>query len=435
MPGRASHRLKLTLATSLVSGVLLGITFGLVYLANHAVERVRIQETVDPLAAEAIGDISEGTNPDLEDLAATNARISVAMYDASGNVIRRAGSRMPPLVHGRALRTVAGDTLILSGKSAKGVTVVAAYDWTEEDADLRRLGLILGCLWVPIVGLIAGTTWVAVGRAFRPLQAMASQANEATGADLAKRLTTDDQAEFGQFAVQLNSMLDRLEGAVRREEKFAADAAHELRTPLTVLRARIEKTLLAERDGASYREALQQMLDETDRLHRLMEMLLLTAGSESALVEPTDVDLAVQRAHARWVDAFSDRGVSLDVVGAGTGAEISTEELDCVLDNLLSNALRHSAADSECQIETAAPDGHIRLTVTNEGSEIPPEDGQRIFDRFVRLDESRARSTGGVGLGLSICRRIVERRSGRIWHERRGERTAMVVELRATGDR
>jgi signal transduction histidine kinase len=216
-------------------------------------------------------------------------------------------------------------------------------------------------------------------------------------------------------------MLDRLDDASRRQQRFVADASHELRTPLTRLRARLEleRALLDRGDAAmpspADREAaLQDALEDTIALQRLADDLLaLARGDSDVAVEPRtpiDLDDIVLREARRLrengrVDVDSSAVSAAHVVGEPTG-------LTRVVRNLLENAERH--ARSHVTISLTESDAVAVLAVEDDGPGIAQDERELIFERFARTDGSRARDSGGMGLGLAIVRDIVARHEGSV---------------------
>ena len=260
------------------------------------------------------------------------------------------------------------------------------------------------------VRLTTNSTWYTANAIFDPLIRLSAQARAISGSNLNERLATDDQAEFGDFARQLNAMLDRIEQTAHREEQFAADAAHELRTPLSILRTRIETTLLRPRQPEEYAATSALLLDEIDRLTKIVEALLETARGQLTRPPNLRLDPLVEEVCDRW----RTNGTAITTHTTPVTAAIMPEELSIVLDNLLENAVRYAPSGSEVAVKLAAEGDFARLAVRDAGPGIPEEDREAVFDRFVRLDPHRNRTSGGAGIGLSVCRKIVASRQGHI---------------------
>ena len=224
------------------------------------------------------------------------------------------------------------------------------------------------------------------------------------------------------LAVTLNGMLDRLEAARTRQREFVADAAHELRSPLTNMRTQLE---VAQHLGSSADpELVNDLLTDTKRLARLVDDLLLLARTDDSaeIARPVPVDLT-----ALLLDAaarYPVVAVSLPEDPLWTSGD--PDALLRIITNLLDNAVRHAASSvslsassvssptSSVSSTSSSGGGLILVTVTDDGPGIPAGDRERVFERFTRLDDARARDDGGSGLGLAIVRELVRRHGGRV---------------------
>jgi signal transduction histidine kinase len=223
-------------------------------------------------------------------------------------------------------------------------------------------------------------------------------------------------AETTEIAMALNHLLTRVEGAQRALTAFTADASHELRTPLTFLRAQAQWALDGARSEESLRDALISVHAEAERMHRLVEGLLLLARGDNR-------DLAVERERfevASIVAEVSEVGSSLIREPAVTvSSEVATETVALgdaghtrqVLLNLVVNAARYTTAGS-IRIRAARENELVRLSVEDTGCGIAASDVPRIFERFGRADTSRSREFGGAGLGLAIAKMLAELQGG-----------------------
>jgi signal transduction histidine kinase len=298
-----------------------------------------------------------------------------------------------------------------SGPSA-GTVVVATVPVAEVEGLVRALRLSLAGVVPVLTALFAGAIWLALGRALRPverLRSAAAQVARAGGPGSLPEPGTDD--EIGALARTLNEMLDRLEVAAGRQRAFVADAAHELRTPLAALGATLD-VAREHPDAYARDELVADLAAETRRMQVLVDDLLLLARLGSRPVPDAAVDLgAVARDAAALAaagqdpDPGPDRRVVVEVTGGGT-ARGDAVALGRVVRNLVDNALRHAA--STVRVEVA--DGTV--LVVDDGPGIPAEDAERVFERFVRLDDARSRPGGGSGLGLAIAREVAREHGG-----------------------
>ncbi len=249
----------------------------------------------------------------------------------------------------------------------------------------------------------------------RPLARIEQTAEAITAGDLSRRVEyADPQTEVGRVGSALNTMLDRIEASDRRLRRFIADASHELRTPLAAVRAYAE---LFDRGAAARPADLERSMSgitrESERMSLLVEDLLLLARiDEGRPLEQKPVDLAAVVGEA--VDAAR-------VVEPGRQIEVSVEpamvtgdeaRLRQVLDNLLANARTHTPAGTPVSVELRRLDGHAELSVADHGPGLTEEQAARVFERFYRTDSSRARASGGAGLGLSIVAAVAEAHGG-----------------------
>jgi two-component system sensor histidine kinase TctE len=282
--------------------------------------------------------------------------------------------------------------------------ILVATDASDRREFLGRTFLALGILWPALTALMALATFATVSSSFKPLERMLAQAKDL---GLSDRLETGDKAEFGELAKSVNAYLDRIEMVVRQQEEFAVDAAHELCTPLTALRGQLELALLKKADAKEFAEAARRSVAQVTRLERLVESLLLAARPKDEDVPTIDVQALVEEAQARWVDRYAEKQVNLDAETQPYRCAMRTEELECVLENLLANALRYSPAGTRVTIELT---GDGLLHVQDEGPGIAVGDRERVFERF-----ERGTTVGrGFGIGLYLARRLLSNRDGRI---------------------
>ena len=299
-------------------------------------------------------------------------------------------------------------------RTVGGRTFVIGDNWQDVIDAQHKLNIMLALIWIPLVALAGLITWFSVTRTFRPLLAMADEADRLSVAGQSSRLAVPSSTEFGPLALRLNAFLDRLESGVRRQERFVTDAAHELRTPLTILRGQAETALLRGRSSEEYERVLKVIVEEAERLSRLTDTLLVTSAGDDRPVGSQELAITVQESVDRWRLRFEEEGVVLRSRIAPAMAAIEQREIETVLNNLLANALRHSPARSECWVTLGGDGAGATLTVSDQGPGIPDEAKDQVFERFFRTDASRNRSEGGFGIGLAICRRMVEDRGGHV---------------------
>ncbi|MEU9016835.1 HAMP domain-containing sensor histidine kinase [Actinomadura sp. NPDC048394] len=273
--------------------------------------------------------------------------------------------------------------------------------------------LLAGCV-VALTALASWTTWQVVGRTLRPVDDIRTQLAEITVSDLSHRVPEppgDD--EVARLARTANATLDRLERSVRIQHQFASDAAHELRTPIAGLRVNLEDLAMHPQD-TDVETAAQAALRSADRLESIVADLLLLAqiGTGADLAEPLDLTGLVESG-IRDHQAPTARNSAVPIrprLTPRVRVQGVPAQLQRLLDGLLDNAQRHATAAVE--VELVSDHDHAALTVADDGPGIPPEDRERVFERFTRVDTARSRDAGGTGLGLAIAREIASAHRG-----------------------
>ncbi|QYJ05484.1 HAMP domain-containing histidine kinase [Nocardioides panacisoli] len=290
-----------------------------------------------------------------------------------------------------------------------GALLVVAY--LEEDraelADTMRTYAIVAALALLVV--TGAAAWQS-GRLLQPLRALRATADEISGSDLTRRIPETGNDDITALTRTVNTMLDRLESAFADQRRFLDDAGHELRTPLTVLRGHLE--LLDTGTPAEVAETRDLLLDEVDRMSRLVADLILLAKSS----RPDFLDLAEVRpdelvttvlAKAR---ALGDRAWTLDVPGPADPLVLDEQRLTQALLALADNAVKHTRAGDEIGFGADLDAGGVRFWVRDTGPGIAPADRERIFERFGRAHVPDGDE--GFGLGLSIVAAIAASHGG-----------------------
>jgi heavy metal sensor kinase len=302
--------------------------------------------------------------------------------------------------------------------------LVVASSLDEVDQSVHRLRVLLLAVVPAALLAAAGGGWWLARKALRPVAEITRQAGAIGVEQLHERVpvppTTD---EVAGLATTINAMLERIEHGVREKRRFLADASHELRTPLAVMRSEIEVSLRSDDLEPVARDVLVSNAEEVERMSRIVDDLLTLARIDEGRLElaRSRVDLgAVAADVAASLRPLSEaQGVPVTVSGGEVGAQVDAdpEHLRRAVRNLVENAVKYTGAGGKVGVEVWRRNGEAGLTVTDTGPGIPEALLERIFDRFVRVDTARSRSTGGSGLGLSITREIVEAHGGRVWAE------------------
>ncbi|TMQ97840.1 HAMP domain-containing histidine kinase [Actinomadura soli] len=285
-----------------------------------------------------------------------------------------------------------------------GVMVIAATPMpTLLNVWLLPLGLAL--IMAALLALIAWWTWHTIGRAFVPVDEIRSEMAEFSARGLGHRVPVPQAGvRLQALAETVNATLERLEEATDRERRFISDASHDLRNPLAALQMQLESAL-DEPDGYDWRMMVQSALGNTRRLNDIViDLLELSRLDARAPVPVERIDLAGLA--RREVERRPPRIPITTALEPGVIVRANPVRLARVLGNLLSNAERH--ATDAIQVTVARDGDEAVLEVLDDGSGVPEEARERVFERFARLRESRTRDPQGTGLGLPIAREIAE---------------------------
>ncbi|GAB3929488.1 two-component sensor histidine kinase [Microlunatus endophyticus] len=264
-----------------------------------------------------------------------------------------------------------------------------------------------------LLGVVAIATWVLVGRSLRTVDRITTQVSRIGGRSLDERIEVPRTAdEIEHLARTMNSMLDRLQASDRAQKAFVSDASHELRSPLSTLMVTSE---IASKDptGKTWLEMGDLIDSEVSRMQSLVDDLLTLAkvDANGLMLRREEVDLddllqnEIRRLRAASRVRVRARIQPVRAVG-------DPDRLAQVIRNVVDNARLHSRG--QVAITLTAEDGLARILIDNDGLVIPEADRQRIFERFVRLDDDRSRDSGGSGLGLAISSAIMAAHDGRI---------------------
>ncbi|WP_328491616.1 HAMP domain-containing histidine kinase [Streptomyces sp. NBC_00414] len=295
---------------------------------------------------------------------------------------------------------------------AKLRVYVVVLPYTADENTKITDGVLLRAGLVGLV-LIAAAVYFAVRTALRPVEAIRVLTASVTASDPRERVTVPAAGhEITALATTINTTLQRLDSAATRQRRFVADAAHELRSPLTTLLASLE-VALAYPERTDWPTAVTTAARQTRRLQALAEDLLLLArlDTRSPTAEPETVDVTALASRLAEQYPLTERPLTLTCDStAPAHAHGDPEEYERLLRNLVDNAARHAA--HRIQITIRNQDDWVVLTVHDDGPGVPTEDAERIFERFVRLDDARSRDQGGTGLGLAIARDLAHRHRG-----------------------
>ncbi|MBL7490532.1 HAMP domain-containing histidine kinase [Frankia sp. AgB1.9] len=302
-----------------------------------------------------------------------------------------------------ALRTtVAGHpVVILTGTSTDLLRQV-------DSEFLRHLALGL-----PIILFLAAVAvWLVVGRALRPVEKIRHAVTDITSVDLSRRVPDPGTSdEIGNLARTMNDMLDRLDDAASRQRRFVADASHELRSPLAAIRTTLEVGL-AHPEQAPWPVIAARAAQQSSRLEELIHQLLVLAKADDRQLSGARKRVELEPLLRELTAGASAPGVHVDLQIAPCVVTVGNpDQLGRLFRNVIDNAVRYARAAVRV---TATAADEVQIVIDDDGPGIPSADRERIFDRFVRLDQSRERGSGTAGLGLAIAREIAQAHRGRI---------------------
>jgi two-component system, OmpR family, sensor kinase len=318
-----------------------------------------------------------------------------------------------------------------------GECVLAGRPVGKDLAGMKPYAARLSLIGVAVLVVGLGGGWVLTTRSIRPIEQIAGAAKRISEGKLSERIPVDQPgSELGQLAEVLNSTFERLEDSFAQQKRFTADASHELRTPLSVLIAETQTVLSRERPAEEYREVLAGNLDTARQMKRLAEALLelarLDAGELRQLGPPLEIGTLADEVIGRLRPLAKTRNISITREGESAVTSGSPERLALVISNLLENAIHHGREGGSVVVTTGHEGSTAVLQVSDDGPGIPPDDLPHVFERFYRADKSRTGSQGRYGLGLAICRGLIEAEGGSIDVESElGRGTCFTVRLRA----
>ncbi len=442
---RRSIRWRITAIAALIATIVLGV----VAVVVVAVVRAELRDNLDRSLAQRADQVEAAalvdTGPALANSASEDRFAQV--LDADGDVLFASDNvtGLPALAalpadrqqaRSRADVPIEDDryrVLVRRFDLAGGPQYVVVGENIDDLTDTIRSLIITLALVFPAAALaLAGVVWWLVGRTLRPVEEIRLHVAELGLDHLDRRVPnpgTDD--EIDRLATTMSDMLGRLETSAARQRSFVADVSHERRTPLTRLRITLEVDLAD--PSADLRATAESARHDSIEMQQLVDDLLFLARHDADALthrrDPVDLDVVV---FDEVQTARRDRngGPSIDITGVTPVVVVGDEhQLRRLVRNLLSNAARH--ATSQVAVVTAECAATVTVTIDDDGRGVALADRERVFERFVRLDEARNRGRGGTGLGLAIARDIVTAHHGtiRIADPPNGVGARMVVEL------
>jgi signal transduction histidine kinase len=400
---RITAAATLVVAAALVAGALAfyGILSSSIHDAAVRGAEARAEQLAARIDAEGLSAVSE-LEDDLVQVVDDDGRVVAASEEAEGGDL--------PDGDGASIVTFDGEPMLVVREDLDDGALLLAVSVEDDQGTLATVALLLAVAVAGVTGLVAAITWWVVGRALRPVARIRAEVDDITADRLDRRVAVPASGdEIAALAGTMNRMLDRLDAAATAQRRFVSDASHELRSPLATIRQHAELAQLHPA-ATSVDDLAGVVHDEGLRMQELVDaLLLLTRLDEQAALREDPVDLDdLALAEVRRLRAG---GATVD----GSGIRAARVRGDArllgqLVRNLADNAARH--ARSAVAIGVTGRGAEVLLTVDDDGAGVPPDERERIFERFVRLDEARARDAGGSGLGLAIVRAIAEAEGG-----------------------
>jgi len=294
-----------------------------------------------------------------------------------------------------------GDTVLVS--------IGAELEAVNDPVSRMRFLLLLGS--PALTALVMMLVWLTANRSLRWVGSIRTTASRIHGDNRSERIEvppTGDEIE--RLAITVNSMLDRLEAHHDRQQQFVGDASHELKSPIANMRAELETTNLSD---PAWAETRDRLVEQTERLGSIIsDLLVLAAQDEEAEYDHETFEFEDLVSEVTE-EAVASSNLNVDVWDMESARVTGNmEHLRRAVRNVVENAVRH--ADSTIKVEMHNYDGSVEVDVSDDGDGIPEADRERVFERFARLDDARARDEGGTGLGLAIARETLERFGGTV---------------------
>lgn len=420
-PGRSVRsRLTLVGAGVLLAGLVVGALVFSQFFERQLIDS--LDDNLRSLANDRARSIDAGLDPETQ-LATEQSETAVAVFDSAGQLLANRGfvepTQVADLVDGDSLTRALdyfepgeneierSDLRVHAAQPGQTVVIVAAELEDVSATVTQARGLL--AVGVPLIMLAgAALLWFAVGRALRPVERMRQDAESIAALGSDQRVhDPQSEDELGRLASTLNNMLGRLDANALSMRRFVSDSSHEIRSPIANIRARVETA-----QADQWSEARDDVIGEVVRIENIIDDLTYLArndeGQTGKLEERVELDsilfVEASRLQRRGVVAVDAADVE-PVVVTGDRAQIER-----AVRNLVDNAERHAA--SRIRVAVTSIGDQAVIDVDDDGPGIPAEERSRVFERFVRLDESRERASGGTGLGLAIVHGIVADHGG-----------------------
>ncbi|MCU1430185.1 MAG: integral rane sensor signal transduction histidine kinase [Actinomycetia bacterium] len=446
-------RPRLTLGFMAAMGLLLAVIATVLYVIMGAVLLDEIETGLRSRAATIEADLPSGLNLATPTRGLVESHEAFAQVTAPDGTVLESSPGMPAqLIPRDALAHLTGSTYfqrrvprvadvakVLAVPVTKGSRryVIVVGSSMSDRTDALRLIATFFLVGGPVALFLASTAgWLVAGAALRPVERMRQQASLISASGPDQRLSVPDpDDEIKRLAQTLNGMLERLDEATRAERRFLDNASHELRTPLTALKAELDLARARPRSATELSAALDSASEETDRLARMADDLLLLsraqAGRLPVQLEPTALrDLLVASANLFRARAAT-AGVDIRVTAPDASVRLDGSRVRQAVDNLLDNAIRFSHHTIE--LRGAVNDGVVRITVDDDGPGFSEGFEHRAFEAFQQSDapasEPRTAAGEGAGLGLTIVQMVADSHRGTVTAENTAEGARVTLTL------
>ena len=364
----------------------------------------------------------------------------IQIMDGSGNTVYRSSSLEGfelPLSKETLANAIDGKMTFETIRLAGGEKVRAVIYPVRERGDLislvqigTSLGTVQGTLKSLLYILYIGTSialvlagiigWVLASRALKPVDEITQTARQIGAKSLDQRLVVQGpRDEIGRLVETFNEMISRLESSFNRTKQFTADASHELRTPLTILKGETEIALKTEKTVDGLKAVLKSNLEEINDLVDMVKKLLFLSREDAGIgdmpIENVELNTLLLEKYEQTKRLAEEKGVHMSLVkNDKVSVKGDPYRLRELLLNLIENAVKYTPAGGDVTLTLKESNGFAKVVVADTGIGISKEDCLHVFERFYRADKARVRSEGGSGLGLNICKQIVEAHNGDI---------------------
>ena len=384
-----------------------GVQLVVVQWGNLYGRRIILTDDEETVIADSAGSLVGGKLSE-DSLGGDAEKVPIYAYGKYGGMFfsgnpERTGDLLSPGAVGY-LHTLSGEYLD-TNRTALQVT------YQTIGKNFLRAGLVA-------IGIAIILTFILSRRILSPVKALTTAARQFGKGDFSRRVDYEGKGEIAELARSFNSMADNLEKNEQLRRNMVADVAHELRTPLSNLNGYLEAISdgLVKPDEATILSLHEEAASLSHLIAELQELSLADAGKLKMAARPEAISRLVQESVLAIQIKAANKGltVSVELPEGLPPVAADAHRIKQVLNNLLDNAIAHTGKGGNIAVTARRQGGYISVSVADTGEGIPPEDLPLVFERFYRVDKSRARATGGSGLGLTISKRIVEAHGGTI---------------------